>query len=287
MKELSILEKKEIRDIKVRTSMVRAMYEPKTIDECRDLYLNATEIANVAAISIKDGLQGKALLEAKKLICNIEWDTPLGKMSKHFSTKWLNFLSTINLTFIDKGKYLREKTNVRELLDFAGYKERGGEIETASHYQEVKKITGATNKEPEKIDEAYRIAGGKELKTAKEVKEKVAEVVEKVNPLKEFFKKYPEYQKEEPTISPIALGQFVLNQIPQITRKEWKKTYRTLAACVHPDKGGSDKDMSTLASINKIMETLFENAEKKAFNEKRKKTYAKFCEENGYKYFGI
>ena len=57
---------------------------------------------------------------------------------------------------------------VRDLLDFAGYKERGGEIETASHYREVKKLTGATNKEPETEAQYRNLGKGTESTSALE-----------------------------------------------------------------------------------------------------------------------
>ena len=72
-------------------------------------------------------LQGKSLLKAKKLICDEEWNAV--KLTVPVSKKWLLFLETVSL--IDKKGFA--KANVSYLLDFAGYKEAGGEIETASH----------------------------------------------------------------------------------------------------------------------------------------------------------
>jgi len=71
-----------------------------------------------------DGLQGNALLTAKKLLCGDEWDSK--KPTKVIGKKWSDFLSVINC----------QKANANYLLDFAGYKEDGGTIDTASHYRE-------------------------------------------------------------------------------------------------------------------------------------------------------
>jgi len=58
------------------------------------------------------------------LICGDEWNAK--KLSNNISKKWLSFLETIDLV----DKVGSQKMNVNYLLDFAGYKEDGGEIET-------------------------------------------------------------------------------------------------------------------------------------------------------------
>ena len=122
-------------------------YDPQTIEECKTLYLDAEEISMVVQQAAKDGLQGKSLLKAKKLICGDEWNKEIKTMSNSLGEKWKSFLHELNL--IDKNGIIVR--NVRFLLDFAGYKEAESnliqqgipveEITTASHYREVKKLT--------------------------------------------------------------------------------------------------------------------------------------------------
>ena len=61
--------------------------------------------------------QGKALLDAKKLICGDEWNVK--QLTHKTSKKWKEFLKMLDL--IDKNG--NQKVNVNYLLDFAGYKE--------------------------------------------------------------------------------------------------------------------------------------------------------------------
>ena len=71
-------------------------------------------IINLEPKKDKDGLQCKALLEAKKLICGDEWN----KKGSTSSPKFLLFLGKLDLIKPDG----RPKANVNYLLDFAGYK---------------------------------------------------------------------------------------------------------------------------------------------------------------------
>ena len=139
------MDSKEAKEIARRSTTVAMGYDPATVEECKDLYNNAIEIASVAQQAIKDGLQGKALLNAKKLICGDEWNAK--RLTKSREKSWNIFLQAIDSVEAD-GK---PKRNVKYLLDFAGYKEaeqnlidEGIEVETidtASHYREVKKLT--------------------------------------------------------------------------------------------------------------------------------------------------
>ncbi len=289
MSNISNLLKKEVKHIQDNFSAdTSLLFQPrrlKTVEACIVQYNSAEEVSAIAKTVIKDRMQGDALLQAKKLCyegSDEDYNSKNPKTTSKSWEKWINVLHTIG-SIKEDGKINR---NVSHLLDFAGYKERGGEIEIASHYREAKKITGATNAEPEKIDKAYEDAGGSELKTAADVKTAMIETQE-INPYELFYAQQPEYKTEKPTIAPMAIGSLVIEKLPKISKKQWKKTYRTIATCVHPDKGGSDEDMSAMASFNEIMEMLFTNQEKKDFNETRKKAYMKFCAENDFKYQGI
>jgi len=137
--------------------IVKKVYDIKlnTVNDCADLYNKAPDIAE----QLKDGLQGMALLEAKKLICGDEWDAK--KPTKAIGEKWVKFYSMLGA----------KKENVNKLLDFAGYREGGGKIEKASHYRETKKITVGVEKKPtaQEVDEKYDELGGEKLETAKAI----------------------------------------------------------------------------------------------------------------------
>ena len=68
----------------------------------------------------KDRMQGDALLKAKKLICEDEWDVQINKMNKQKAGNWKSFLRHLDLWEDTKRS---AKRSVRDLLDFAGYKE--------------------------------------------------------------------------------------------------------------------------------------------------------------------
>ncbi len=272
MKNMTTIPKKEVNNIATRTALITGAYDPKTTEECAILYKQAPEIAAIAEHAVKDGLQGKALLNAKKLICDDEWNAK--RLTKPYAKKWQDFCITINCSH-QQASYL---------LDFAGYQEKGGEIETAAHYREVKKIT-ETN-DPIIIDQAYNEAGGKELKTAKEVKTEVAATLVK-NPYELFYNEHPEYNKEEPVMSDIQLGNKILSNIPNMNSDTWKTLYRSMSKILHPDVGGSDEAMAMIASVNNMYKMIFKNQEAKDFRTEKNKEYAIFCAEHGYKNYGI
>lgn len=268
---------KETKVIGKRASLVGMDYNPKTVKECEELYRNAPQIAEVAKLAVKDGLQGKALLEAKKMKCEDEWDKPRGNMSDSARSKWDFFLETLNLLSKRKDGRIEEKTTVRELLEFAGYKERGGEIETASHYREVKKVTGS--KDEKVIDKAYSDAGGKELKTAREVKEKVIEKCKLVYVRNLYEDEVGSFEDE--CLSTIQLQESLVENLPEVGRTEWKSFYRKLSHCIHPDK--NDEGMqSILNNFDKMMTILFK--QEKAVKERRdwNSDYEQWKDDRGY-----
>ena len=97
-KAVSTIGAKEQNTIAKRSGLVFMDYDPKTEIECAELYKNAPEIAKIAEATVRDGLQGKALLNAKKIICGDEWDAP--QLTHKSSQKWLSFLELLNL--VDK-----------------------------------------------------------------------------------------------------------------------------------------------------------------------------------------
>ena len=139
-------------------------------------------------------------------------------------------------------------SRVYRLLDFAGYKEEGGVIETASHYREVKKVVG---RDTAKIDEVYEELDSP--KTAKDVKEQVQSVESK----------WLEDRKKEE----ILLEQFLelrpdlkvkayedsKTEIAVPTKEAWKKFFGVVSHCVHPDKGGEEYLQDILNNINAYM----------------------------------
>jgi len=103
---------------KVGVSGMNSAYDISTVALCQELYTKAPEIAQIASMAIKDGLQGKALLAAKKIICGDEWNAKI--LPQTSAAKWKLFLQSISC--IDKNG--EPKRNVSYLLDFAGYKEQ-------------------------------------------------------------------------------------------------------------------------------------------------------------------
>jgi len=242
---------------------------PHTLDECKELYLKAEEIADLAKQTIKDGLQGRALLEAKKMICGDEWNAK--KMSKYGEKKWSIFLQSIDL--LEKSG--KPKRNVNYLLDFAGYKEveerliESGEdiepIQTASHYREVKKIANT----PEDVAKTYTEvvkSNGEKPKTANDVRAALAESYEQL-PAGVYFEKIvaPELGVEQPDVeggafSHAVFSQKVVEKLPEIDT--WKEAYKKLATMLHPDKGGDEFLMEVIMRINDVYKDIskFQNA---------------------------
>lgn len=255
-------------------------YSPRhlrTVEDCIDQYNKAEEVSRIAQSVIKDRMQGDALLKAKKLICGDEWDKTNTGISKPVFSQWLDFLKNLNLTYIVNNT-VQPKVAVRNLLDFAGYKERGGEIETASHYREVKKVVG---KDVEDIDRTYKEAGGEDLNTAKEVKEAVSKVSKKIW-VQELFEKEagkcPDSGKNT-----MALGVLALEKLPSVSEAQWKEFYRKMSRCVHPDHGGTDEDMAILASINNMITTVIAENKKTALAKEWQRDYEQWKKDHGYK----
>jgi len=258
----------------VLSSKVSTAYsntELHTVEDCKDQYLKADEIASIAKNAIKDKLQGFALLKAKKIICDDEWDA--AQLTHKTSKKWKDFLHVLNLI----GKDGAVSKNVLYLLDFAGYKESGGKIETASHYREVKKVS--STKTHTEIDAMYDEAGGEALVTAKEVKKGVQKQKVWVQPL---FEK--EVGKEPRiTLSSVAYGMEINNTMPTPTPEEWKSFYRTVASCVHPDKGGNSEHTAILTQLNKMYQLVFTHEKEVSKKNEWNADYKMWKEDKGYK----
>ena len=240
--------------------MLKAKYNPKTTEECKQLFLDAEEISLQAASALKDGLQGKALLQAKKNLCGEDWN--LRQLSKGSREKWSSFLREIDCWNEKVGSQNR---NVSYLLDFAGYKEEGGVIETASHYREAKKIAGPNTGD---IDETYKNVGGSENKTAAQLR---ANLTKKKVYVQDIFIREVGH-KPEPSMNQIQIGSKMLDKLPHMTENEWKTWYRTASRCMHPDHGGSEHDFSILNSLNEMITTVVEN-------EKRRVVYNEWAED--------
>lgn len=252
----------EVMKITKRSTLVGMDYNPKTLDECTKLYRDAPQIAEIAKSAIVDGLQGKALLEAKKLICGDEWNKA-GNLSGSLSKTWQIFLQSVSCS----------KQQASYLLDFAGYKEDGGEIETASHYREVKKRIGTDSSA---IDEAYNDAGGKDLKTAKDV----AKSIKSISVLKLFEQEVGTF--ESVMLSTMQLQDKLTECIPDVSQEEWKSFYRKVSHCIHPDKGGEEIEMMMLSSFNKMMNILFKQVKEVQKSKEYRADYAQWKEDRGY-----
>lgn len=266
-----------------------------TEEECADLYRKAPEIASMAKQSLQDGLQGKALLEAKKLICGNEWNKPLHKTNPK-SKNWSNFLLEVKCS----------KQQASYLLDFAGYKEveeklikEGVEvkpIETASHFREAKKAALANAKEEgielsstdkhtetaKAFTEAVEANDGDVPKTAKEVKKVLKNFKNKVYSLDIYLKEFPD--EVEPQVDNIIKfsGKLAAN-VPEVSEKEFKSFFKAAAKCLHPDKGGKDEDMNMLLKLKDFMEIIIDRNTKLGEREKFNSKYAKWCESKGHK----
>ncbi len=269
MNNLTTISEKEIKSITTNFSSDTGLtYSPrnlKTLDDCVEQFNKADEVSHLAQTVIKDRMQGDALLKAKKLICGDEWNA--NKMTNKVSSKWKDFLMNINC----------KQVNASYLLDFAGYKEAGGKIETASHYREVKKVS--TTKTHTEIDAMYDEAGGDELGTAREVKESVQKQKVWVQPL---FEKVVGAEPKV-SLSSMAYGMKLNDSMPTPSETEWKSFYRTVAACVHPDKGGSQEHTALLTQLNEMYQIVFTQNKEVEKQKKWNADYKIWKEDRGYK----
>lgn len=269
-------------------------YDPKTEQECVELYKNAEEISSAAKMALKDGLQGKALLNAKKIICGDEWNAT--RLTKNIVLKWNTFLGQINLLRTTGERIGSATDTVHKLLDFAGYKEKEEEliadgvevtpINTASHYRETKKIAQEDGKTtPEDISKVFTQAvktnDGVIPSTAKEVKEVVAKASRKIYVQELFIKEVGVCPPE--AISSMTLGTTILSILPDLSEAQWKKWYRDMSKLIHPDTGGSSSDFAILNTINEAMTLTVENREKKQLRKEWKEDYETWKEDKGYK----
>lgn len=281
MSNIISLKEKEVNSITKNFSADTGLtYSPralKTIDDCVEQYNKADEVSHIAQQVIKDRMQGDALLKAKKLICGDEWNLDMPQIGRSLRSKWSDFLSVIGLLTIGGTRDGMPKTNVKYLLDFAGYKERGGEIETASHYREVKKVASSKSDEKE-IDALYHESGGAELKTAREVKEAVQE--KKIS----VYQLFTEEVGEEPRadLSSMMAGVKIQEAMPNPTESEWKDFYRTVANCIHPDKGGREEHATILTQLNTMYQIMFKHNKQVAINKAWWADYKIWKEDNGY-----
>ncbi len=277
MGTLISIQEKEVKTISKRASLVGMDYDPKTVRECEELYRNAPQIAEVAKAAIKDGLQGKALLEAKKIICGEEKYQISDKLAKKekFWHVWKTFLNSLNLY---DNKLNKTSTTTVRLLDFAGYKERGGEIDTASHYREAKKVTGSTDEKV--IDAAYKDAGGKDLETAKDVKEKMTKTSKKVF-VKDIYEEEVGVFNDE-CLSTLQLQEDLSMALPETTRTEWKAFYRKMSHCIHPDKNSEDGMQAILNDLDKVMTILFKQENNVQNRREYNSDFRQWKEDRGY-----
>ena len=261
---------------KVGVSGMNSAYDISTVALCQELYTKAPEIAQIASMAIKDGLQGKALLAAKKIICGDEWNKPLTHQT---SKKWKDFLQVLK-TSSQQASYL---------LDFAGYKEVEEElikegieitpIDTASHFREAKKLSDS--KEHGAVattyTEAVKSNNGVKPSTAKEVVEVVQKSKKKVDSEILFFKDEPQWSERKTGIGAFAVGNAMISHISPIEKDDWKRFYKTVAKCVHPDKGGSEDDMTILAAMNEMMSVLHKQQEFEQWQKNKLAAYKIWC----------
>jgi hypothetical protein len=280
MGSITKMNSKEIADITRRTGVVSMGYDPQTIEECKTLYLDAEEISMVVQQAAKDGLQGKSLLKARKILLGDEWNRQ--RLTDELTSKWKSFLTQINCPH----------NTASNLLDFAGYKEAEAnliqqgilveEITTASHYREVKKLTDVPTHEAVATiyTQAVESNNGDKPKTAKEVKEIVVKSINKISVINLWIREEkPEPEKEANNISALATASKML---PDVDRDVWKDFYRTISKVVHPDKGGSEEHMSILSAFNEVMTYLFKNEENRLFNRRRNESFMVWCAKRGY-----
>ena len=172
-------------------------FNVSTIEDCRHLY-NRVELARKQFNNVADEYQGKALLEAKRIMFPDKWNDK--SLNNEDSRKWVEFCDNLKAS----------KQQVQKLLDFAGYKEaeaehiKAGEdvivITNASHFREVKKLTD--NKEYveviEDLAKAVKDNDGEIPTTAKEVKKVMQESKGIKQIAKEDWDKDEEKKKPEP-----------------------------------------------------------------------------------------
>ncbi len=290
MGSLITLDKKEVEFVTKRFAADATLtYSPRkltTVEECADQYRKAPEIAGIAHQAIKDGLQGSALLKAKKLICGDEWNAP--KLTNNISKKWKGFLETLNL--LDKKG--SQKMNVSYLLDFAGYKEveakliEEGEdiipIGTASHFRETKKHSEHKDHLDVAIEYTDAVHANNDVvpKTAEEVKEVVLKAENKVSSEAVFMDEFPQYQDIPQGVSDMKYGLDLMKLLPDPDKKAWKSFYHTVARCLHPDTGGSVDDMAILTRLNEMYSFVHNQSEIKQRKDEKMDHYKIWCKDH-------
>ncbi len=259
---------KTIMTDKVIKKLSVSLFLPELDPNDDSTFIPAFHRAEEIGKKIADMGQGAVLLAAKKYYCGSEWNAK--SLSDKVRPKWKTFLVQLELW---REEYDKPKANVNYLLDFVGYKEAGGEIETSSQYREVKKIAKQIEPDlkqedlPEAIDNIYKEIGGPANTTAKAIKEAGSELLvekSKEDPkmvetvmislaYKNAFGKPPEHKYG----NAFGIDKDMVEALPTISRKEWKKIYLKLSNLLHPDKGGSADEMAVISQFNKTLEIRF------------------------------
>ena len=78
------------------------------------------------------------------------------------------------------------------------------------------------------------------------------------------------------------MGPKILSLLPEVSAAQWKKWYRNVSKCVHPDHGGSDTDFAVLNSLNEMINTVIENEEKRQAKNAWEADYKIWKEDKGY-----
>jgi len=234
----------------------------------------------MAMKTIQDGLQGKALLDAKRLICGDEWNAV--SLTNENSSKWKEFLKYLDL-IQPSGK---PKVNVSYLLDFAGYKEIEENftdvtpIANAGQFREVKKLSETNDpREIAKLNTEIveAIEGAGEKVTASSIKEFALVNVE------EQFKK--EFNLEKPVVTNFFENMTDLtNMINEIDFTHYKTVYKELSKIYHPDKNnGSDHEvMAFMNSLNELFKFVTKRRKSVVMKEEYMKQYEEWKEKKGY-----
>ncbi len=268
--------------------MTSKAYDPKTEEECIELYKNAEEISNVAKLTLKDGIQGRALLNAKKIICGDEWSNR--NLTYRVSEKWKQF-------YLSLGAKL---SNVNKLLDFAGYKEQeeqrieAGEnitpIPTASHYREVKKIAGKDGDVSKTYTDAVNLHDGEQPSTAKEVK-RIVTTASNLVPEEEMFQQYAidtiGMKDEELSWGEINYNQVsalkLSSEVRSVDTNEWDYVKKSITKQFHPDTGdGDDTVMSMISMLDKIFKQVKSMNKNLAIKNAYDEAHEGWLQDNGY-----
>ena len=316
---MDIVEVKDASDLKmmrVRDVMGKSIISMNTTEDRIYAYKNAETIVDSYIERERNGAVSKiradALRMEKESIMGAElWRENLNKVPQDLVDRWYKFLSQID----ELDKDGRESRQVRRLMVFANYTEteklNGIKIIAPTETQ-LRKISNLMNSNKKKasivtVAKMYEKLAkesndGKVFGSSTDVEK--AYVAYHEEPIKEKKKKKDKKKKKEVEEveevyvrdvfaeaagdcpprggNSLKLGSAVLAEFPTMSEDEWKKWYRKVASILHPDKGGSEQDMTILTAINNMVNVVVEANKLNEKNSQWEDDYEQWKKDHNY-----